>query len=81
MRIGQPGRLELDGIRHQRVGVATMSLEVTDGKGGGWDNVLFKVDSRGKIIPKSITSAGEEVVRFLDGVSRDQDLPSLAPRP
>jgi len=48
----------------QRVGVATMSIEATDGKGTGWDNVLFKVDSNGKVLAKSITANNEEVVRL-----------------
>src|SRR5262245_32230438 len=53
-----------DGGPPQRVGVATMSIEATDGKGTGWDNVLFKVDSKGKVLAKSITAANEEVVRL-----------------
>lgn len=48
----------------QRVGVATMSIEATDGKGSKWDNVLFKVDSQGKIVAKNITAINEEVVRL-----------------
>lgn len=48
----------------QRVGVATMSIEATDGKGTGWDNAIFKVDGKGKVLAKSITAINEEVVRL-----------------
>jgi len=46
----------------QRVGVATMSIEATNGRSTEWADALFKVDGKGKIIAKSITSANEEVL-------------------
>jgi hypothetical protein len=45
----------------QRVGVATMSIEATDGLGTQWENALYKVDSQGNVLAKSITSANETV--------------------
>jgi hypothetical protein len=44
-----------------RMGKATMSLEVSDGKGVGWENALFKVDGEGKIVAKNLHIDGEIV--------------------
>jgi hypothetical protein len=46
----------------QRRGIATMSIEATDGKGTGWNNTLFKVDAQGRIRAKNIVSINGEVV-------------------
>jgi len=48
----------------QRVGVGTMSIEATDGKGTKWENAIFKVDGQGKILAKSITAVNEEIVKL-----------------
>src|SRR5262249_25598467 len=45
-----------------RKGTATMSLEATDGRGGGWEDVLFKVDVNGKILAKNEIGVSEEIV-------------------
>jgi hypothetical protein len=44
----------------------TLSIEATDGKGGGWDNVLFKADGNGKIIAKNLINE-DELARLPNG--------------
>lgn len=50
----------------RRAGQATMSIEVTDGKGNAWGNTLFKVDGRGRIIAKNYVDVGE-LAKLPDG--------------
>lgn len=49
-----------------RAGRATLSIEAMDGKGTGWQNVLFKVDGTGRIIAKNLINE-EELARLPDG--------------
>jgi hypothetical protein len=49
-----------------RAGRATLSIEAMDGRGTGWENVLFKVDGTGKIIAKNLINEGE-LARLPDG--------------
>jgi hypothetical protein len=51
----------------QRKGRATLSIEVTDGKGSLWEHTLFKVDADGKIIAKNVIDMDQPVVRTSTG--------------
>jgi hypothetical protein len=59
----------------KRQGVATMSLEVTNGKGVGWEHTLFKVDANGKIVAKNMHVDGEIVRLPADHPGRTQNPP------
>jgi hypothetical protein len=52
--------------RGPRKGRATLSIEALDGKGTGWENVLFKVDANGQIIAKNLINE-EELARLPNG--------------
>ena len=55
-----------EGGPERRRGVATMSIEATDGKGTGWDNVLFKVDQQGEIRAKNVNLVFDDEMRKKD---------------
>jgi hypothetical protein len=59
----------------KRQGIATMSLEVTNGKGVGWEHTRFKVDADGKIVAKNMHVDGEIVSLPADHPGRRQNPP------
>jgi hypothetical protein len=58
-----------------RQGVATMSLEATNGKGVGWEHTLFKVDANGKMVAKNLHVDGEILRLPVDHPGRQQNPP------
>jgi hypothetical protein len=51
----------------RRKGVATLSVEITDGKGLEWTNTLCKVDRNGRVIAKNLLGAETQMVPTTDG--------------
>jgi hypothetical protein len=51
----------------RRQGVATMSMEITNGKGIEWDNVLCKLDHNGHIIAKNVMGNNTPLIPTVDG--------------
>jgi hypothetical protein len=58
-----------------RKGVATMSLEATNGEGVGWEHTLFKVDANGRIVAKNLHVDGEIMRLPMDHPGRKQNPP------